>query len=197
MFENRGHLEVICGCMFSGKSEELIRRVRRAQIARRKVQVFKPAIDDRYGIDQVVSHNGSITHAVAVESPAGILDLLEPDTEIVAIDEVQFFDASVIDLCRYLVDDLNLRVILTGLDMSFRGEPFGPMPMLLSEAEEVQKLTAICMVCGEEATRSQRLINGRPAQYDDPIILIGAQEAYEPRCRAHHDVPGRPNTFKE
>lgn len=197
MNDKSGQLEVICGCMFSGKSEELIRRVRRAQIARRKIQVFKPALDDRYGIDQVVSHNGSITRAIAADKPAAILDLLEPDTEIVAIDEAQFFDDSIIDLCRHLVDDLAIRVILTGLDMDFRGEPFGSMPILLAEAESVQKLTAICMVCGEEATRSQRLINDQPAHYEDPIILIGAQEAYEPRCRAHHAVPGRPNTFKE
>lgn len=195
--ENKGHLEVICGCMFSGKSEELIRRVRRAQIARRQVQVFKPAIDNRHGIDQVVSHNGSITHAVAVDKPLNILENIEPGTEIVAIDEVQFFDDSIVDLCRILVDDMKIRVILTGLDLNFRGEPFGPMPVLLAEAEEVQKLTAICMVCGDEATRSQRLINGKPASYDDPIILIGAQEAYEPRCRAHHSVPGRPNSMKD
>jgi thymidine kinase len=174
--------------MFSGKSEELIRRVKRAEIARQKVQVFKPRLDTRYGVDQVSSHSGAHVEAVAVQQAADILRLVQPDTAVVAIDEVQFFDWSISDVCSALADQ-DKRVILAGLDLDFRGEPFGPMPLLMAQAEEVEKLHAICMVCGAPATRTQRLINGAPATYADPVILVGASEAYQARCRKHHEVP--------
>lgn len=190
--EIAGRIEVVCGSMFSGKTEELIRRVRRAQIARQKVQVFKPAIDDRYGVQKITSHNGLFVEAVPVPDAGTILNLVEPETELVAIDEVQFFDWQVAAVCSELANR-GLRVILAGLDLDFRGEPFGPMPLLLALAEEVEKLHAICMVCGHDASRTQRLINGRPASYNDPIILVGASEVYEARCRMHHEVPDRPH----
>jgi len=185
-----GGVEVICGSMFSGKTEELIRRVRRAQIARQKVQVFKPAIDDRYGIEKITSHNGLYVEAIPVPNSARILELVDSDTTVVAIDEVQFFDWQVAMVCNELADR-RVRVIAAGLDMDFRGEPFGPMPLLMSEAEQVDKLQAICVVCGRPATRTQRLINGQPAGYGDPVILVGASEVYEARCRQCHQVPGK------
>jgi thymidine kinase len=192
MQNQRGRIEVICGSMFSGKSEELIRRVRRAQIARQTVQIFKPSLDDRYGADSVNSHDGSAVHAVAIKDPSEIEAQLQPDTTVVAIDEAQFFDASLVNVCRHLAHDRRLRIIIAGLDLDFRGEPFGPMPNLMAEAEQLDKLHAICVVCGSEASRSQRLINGKPANYNDPIILLGAQESYEARCRQCHEVPGFP-----
>ena len=176
--------------MFSGKSEELIRRVKRAVIARRTVQVFKPAIDDRFGVELVRSHDGDSFVARPVRSSAEILPLLSAETTVVGIDEVQFFDPGVVDVVRALVLD-GRRVICAGLDLDFRGEPFGPVPILLALAERVDKLEAICVVCGESATRTQRIVNGVPAFYDDPIIVIGAQEAYEARCRTCHTVPRR------
>ena len=187
---NSGWLEVICGSMFSGKTEELLRRLRRAVIARHNVQLFKPAIDDRYGITTVASHDGAKWEGIVVNAAAEILDLVEPDTHAIAIDEVQFFDDAIIDVCDALALQ-GKRVIVAGLDMDFRGEPFGPMPKLMAKAESVRKLHAICMVCGGEASRTQRLINGRPAYYEDPVILIGAEEAYEARCRGCHQVPRR------
>jgi thymidine kinase len=180
--------------MFSGKTEELIRRVRRAQIAKQKIQVFKPAIDDRYGIEKITSHNGLHVEAVPVPDAQAILARVEPDTTVVAIDEVQFFDWQIAEVVGHLADN-NVRVIVSGLDTDFRGEPFGPMPVLMTEAEQVDKLHAICMVCGMPASRTQRLIDGSPAQYDDPVILVGASEVYEARCRLHHEVPGRPSTL--
>ncbi len=186
-----GWIEVVCGSMFSGKTEELIRRVRRAKIARQKVQVFKPALDTRYSTQKVTSHNGLGTEAVPVESAQAMLSRVEPNTTVVAIDEVQFFGRDVVQACQTLAER-GVRVIVAGLDMDFRGEPFGPMPHLLAEAEQVEKLQAICVVCGAPASRTQRLIDGRPASYDDPIILVGGSESYEARCRLHHEVPGRP-----
>lgn len=188
---NGGWIEVIAGCMFSGKSEELIRRVRRAQIARQRVQVFHHALDERYGTARVASHSGAAIEAVAVRSAVDIAARLLPDTQVVAIDEVQFFDWTVAELASHLADR-GLRVIVAGLDLDFRGEPFGPLPLLMAQAEEVSKLQAICMRCGAPATRTQRLIDGRPAYYEDPIILVGASEVYEARCRACHEVPHRP-----
>lgn len=185
-----GWIEVVCGSMFCGKTEELIRRVRRARIARQKAQVFKPAIDTRYTVEKVTSHNGLDVEAILVESSSAILDRLESDTTVVAIDEVQFFDANIVQVCQTLAGR-GLRVIAAGLDMDFRGEPFGPMPQLMAEAEQVEKLRAICVVCGEPASRTQRLIDGRPAAYDDPIILVGGSESYEARCRLHHHIPRR------
>jgi thymidine kinase len=183
-----GWIEVICGSMFSGKTEELIRRVHRAQIARQKVQVFKPALDTRYAVREVTSHNGMQVEAVAVEHTARLRALIQPDTTVVALDEAQFFDDDVVTLCEELADR-GSRVIVAGLDMDFRGEPFGPMPTLMARAERVDKLQAICLVCGGPASRTQRLINGQPAAYDDPVILVGASEVYEARCRGCHVVP--------
>lgn len=183
----RGRVEVVCGSMFSGKTEELLRRLRRAMIARQKVQVFKPVLDDRYGLRLVKSHNGVSIEAQPVASAAMILEVVAPDTTVVAIDEVQFFDAGLVGVCQQLADE-GRRVICAGLDTDFRGEPFGPMPLLLALAEEVEKLRAICVVCGEPASRTQRLINGQPAAYDDPVVLIGAAEVYEARCRRCHEV---------
>ncbi len=185
-----GWIEVICGSMFSGKTEELLRRLRRARIARQKVQLFKPSIDNRYGVTTVASHDGAKWEGEVISSAVEILERLQPDTLIVAIDEVQFFDEAVVDVCDQLALQ-GKRVIVAGLDLDFRGEPFGPMPALMAKAESVRKLHAICMVCGGEASRTQRLINGTPAYYEDPVVLIGASEAYEARCRGCHEVPHR------
>ncbi len=182
-----GWIEVICGSMFSGKTEELIRRVRRAQIAQQKVQVFKPAIDTRYANREVASHNGVQWKASPVEDITQLRALIEPDTAVIALDEVQFFGDDVVVLCEELACQ-GRRIIVTGLDMDFRGEPFGPMPSLMARAEQVSKLQAICVVCGGPASRTQRIINGQPAAYDDPVILVGADEAYEARCRGCHEV---------
>ena len=186
--QSGGQIEVICGSMFSGKTEELIRRVKRAQIARKRVQVFKPALDARYSVEHVASHDGIRAQAVPVGAADDISALVEPSTEVVAIDEVQFLDSRVVDVCEALAAG-GRRVIVAGLDQDFRGESFGPMPELMARAEHVDKLQAICVICGAPASRTQRLINGRPASYHDPIILVGATEAYEARCRSCHEVP--------
>lgn len=185
-----GQIEIVCGSMFSGKTEELIRRVRRAIIAKQKIQVFKPQVDDRYGINEVTSHNGQNVKAIPLAEAKMILDHIENDTTVVAIDEAQFFDDGIVEVAEILADR-RIRVIVAGLDTDFRGEPFGMMPELMCRAEQVTKLRAICVVCANQATRTQRLVNGEPAYYDDPIILVGAQESYEPRCREHHEVPMR------
>jgi len=185
-----GWIEVICGSMFSGKTEELIRRVRRAQIARQKVQVFKHSLDVRYAAREVASHNGLQLEAVPVENSAQLRALIAPETTVVAIDEGQFFDEGLVSLCEELADR-GLRVIVAGLDLDFRGEPFGPMPQLMARAERVDKLQAICVVCGGPASRTQRLINGQPAAYDDPVIMVGADEVYQARCRGCHQVRRR------
>jgi thymidine kinase len=183
-----GWLEVICGSMYSGKSEELIRRVKRAKIGRLKVQVFKPKIDSRFNIVKVVTHNGDEAEATAVPDSGVLFSLVEEDTQVVAIDEAQFFDKGIIDVCRRLADG-GKRVIVAGLDMDFRGQPFGPTPALLAMAEYVDKLQAICLKCGNPANRTQRLVNGQPAKASEPTILIGASETYEARCRHCHEVP--------
>jgi len=183
-----GWIELICGSMFSGKSEELIRRLVRAEIARQQVQVFKPKLDNRYAPEKVSSHSGQHFQATVVSTATEIETLIAEDTTVVGIDEVQFFDWKIAELCCALADR-GLRVIMAGLDMDFRGEPFGPMPLLMAQAERVDKLQAICMVCGAPASRTQRLIDGRPANYDDPVIMVGASEVYEARCRQHHEVP--------
>ncbi|MGQ9628289.1 MAG: thymidine kinase [Anaerolineae bacterium] len=190
--QRAGWVELICGSMFSGKTEELIRRVKRAQIARQKVQVFKPVIDNRYEVEKVSSHDGMHLDAILVSQAREILNLVEDDTEVVAVDEVQFFDWTIAEVCNALAMK-GVRVILAGLDMDFRGEPFGPVPLLMAEAEKVDKLQAICVVCGAPASRTQRLVNGKPASYDDPVILVGAREVYEARCRHCHEVPGKPS----
>ena len=183
-----GSVEVICGSMFSGKTDELIRRLRRATIARQHVQVFKPAIDFRYAIEAVTSHAGTNYAAIPVKDAEDIRHHLDGDVTVVAIDEAQFFDDDIIPLVDELAAE-KIRVIVAGLDTDFRGEPFGPMPELMARAEHVDKLQAICMVCGEPASRTQRLVNGKPARFNDPVVIVGAAEMYEARCRAHHEVP--------
>jgi len=183
-----GWIEVVCGSMFSGKTEELIRRVKRAVIAKQKVQVFKPGLDTRYVHEKLTAHSGVQFTAMPVATAVDILKNLEPDTEVVAIDEAQFFDSFISEVCNELANR-GLRVIVAGLDMDFRGEPFGPVPVLMAQAERVDKLQAICQSCGAPASRTQRLINGKPASYDDPVILVGAEEVYEARCRMCHRVP--------
>lgn len=188
--KDHGWIEVIVGPMFSGKSEELIRRINRARIARQKVQVFKHCIDDRYAVDHVVSHNGVKVEAIKIPKAEDILKYLDEDAFVIAIDEVQFFDQKVVDICVRLADQ-GKRVIAAGLDQDFKGEAFGPTPALMAAAEFVDKIQAICIKCGNPATRTQRLINGKPASYNDPIILVGATESYEARCRKCHEVPGK------
>lgn len=187
VLHRKGWIEVIAGPMFSGKSEELIRRVRRALIARQRVLVFKPRLDDRYHASHVVSHDGERVEAISVERAAEMEAHLAPLPQVVAVDEVQFLDRGFLDLAERLAQ-AGVRVIAAGLDLDFRGEPFGIMPELLARAEFVEKLTAICPRCGAPATRTQRLVDGKPARYTDPVILVGAMERYEPRCRACHQV---------
>jgi len=188
MRHHTGSIEVVCGSMFSGKTDELIRRLVRATIAKQKVQVFKPAIDVRYAAEKVTSHAGADYSAIPVEKAADIRERVDEDTTVVAIDEAQFFDPEVVDVAQELAER-GVRVIVAGLDMDFRAEPFGPMPTLMAKAEKVDKLHAICMTCGNEASRTQRLVNGKPARYDDPVVIVGASELYEARCREHHKVP--------
>ena len=188
MHHTHGSIEVVCGSMFSGKTDELIRRLIRATIAKQKVQVFKPAIDIRYAVEKVTSHAGANYEATPVASAAEIYEKLDKDTTVVGIDEAQFFDLEIASIAQELAAR-EIRVIVAGLDMDFRGEPFGPMPLILAQAERVDKLHAICMVCGDDASRTQRLVNGKPARYDDPVVIVGASELYEARCRAHHEVP--------
>ena len=186
-----GWIEVIAGVMFSGKSEELIRRVRRAIIARKRVQVFKSHLDGRYsGIYAISSHDGRSAEAVPVDSSAQIAQCLDPMAQVIAIDEAQFLDDAIVDLTASLAAR-GRRVILAGTDTDFRGEPFGPMPQLMAVAEVVDKLHAICVLCGSPASRNQRLVEGRPARYDSPVIQVGGTESYEARCRACHQVPRR------
>lgn len=191
VMNHKGWVEVICGSMFSGKSEELIRRVRRVQFAKQQIVVFKPQIDNRYSDEAVVSHNGTSYTAIPISQSTDIFKYIQTDTDVIAIDEVQFFDSEIVRVIQHLADS-GYRVIAAGLDQDFRGEPFGQMPELMAIAESVTKLQAVCTICGSPASRTQRLINGKPASYDDPIILVGASEAYEARCRHHHEVPKSP-----
>ncbi|MFU1716004.1 thymidine kinase [Bacillus velezensis] len=188
IMKQSGWLELICGSMFSGKSEELIRRVKRATYAKQEVKVFKPAIDNRFSEEAVVSHNGTSMTSHVISSSAEIWDHISESTDVIAVDEVQFFGESIIGDLSSLADK-GYRVIAAGLDMDFRGEPFGVVPNLMAVAESVTKLQAVCSVCGSPASRTQRLIDGKPASYDDPVILVGASESYEARCRHHHKVP--------
>jgi thymidine kinase len=186
-----GWIEVVCGSMFSGKSEELMRRLRRAQIARQKVAVYKPKLDNRYHDTDVVSHNGTRFAARPVETSMEILRLCG-EADVIGIDEAQFFDPQVVEVAVRLANS-GKRVILAALDLDFKNEPFGPIPELLAVAEFVDKLQAICQCCGGPGTRTQRLIEGRPASADEPVIKVGASESYEPRCRACHELPtGKP-----
>lgn len=188
----------VSGSMFSGKTETLIRLITRAEYANQKVQVFKPIIDDRWGKTEMVrSHSGSEHTAIPVYSSTEILKRLLPDTKLVAIDEAQFFDEEIVSVIEELLAR-DIEVIFAGLPTDFRGEPFGPMPILLAKADEITRLTAICThsendkICGEPATKTQRFVNGQPANYHDPIILIGAEERYAARCPDHHLIPGKP-----
>ncbi|MGM0445370.1 MAG: thymidine kinase [Bacillota bacterium] len=188
---NSGWIEVITGPMYSGKSEELIRRIRRVKIAKKNVKVFKPIIDNRFSNDNVVSHSGDSIEAIPVDHPEELYDRLDVDTEVVAIDEIQFFSEEIVEIIESLADD-GMRVIVAGLDRDFKNEPFTPVPELLARAEYIEKLHAICLQCGDPATRTQRLIDGEPASYNDPLILIGATENYEARCRSCHEVKDKP-----
>lgn len=186
-----GWIEVVSGVMFSGKSEELLRRVRRALIAQRQVQVFKSHLDDRYGgVFTVSSHDGHKAEAIPISSSVQIAEAVRPKVDVVAIDEAQFLDMGVVKVANALADR-GIRVIVAGTDMDFRGEPFGPIPQLLAIAEKVDKLHAICVKCGDLATRNQRLIDGKPAPAEGPTIQIGGSESYEARCRRCHEVPAR------
>ncbi len=180
-----GWIEVVCGSMFSGKTEELIRRLKRAQIGRLKVQCFKPIIDDRYSKDHIMSHDSSRILSLPVDKPWHILEKVEDNTRVVGIDEAQFFDESLVEVCQKLANR-GVRVILAGLDMDYRGQPFEPMPRLLAVAEYVTKLSAICLSCGGPASRTQRLITS------DERITVGSKEMYEARCRSCHDINDTP-----
>ncbi len=183
-----GHIEVITGSMFSGKTEELIRRLERAKIAEQKVEVFKPAIDDRYGEEEIGSHAGSKWKAKVVQENENLREKVSDiDADVVAFDEANFFSSELVDVCQELADD-GTRVIVTGIDQNFRGEPFEPVPELMASAEYIEKLRAICQVCGSPATRNQRLIDGEPAHVDDPEVVVGADEKYEARCRHCHEL---------
>lgn len=173
--------------MFAGKSEELIRRIKRLEYAKKKTLVFKPSIDLRYSANEVVSHSNLKTKSIAIKESKEILDYVDSSTFAIAVDEVQFLDKDIIYLAQKLALK-GIRVILGGLDTDFRGEPFPITASLMTIAEDVLKLTAICVVCGAPATKTQRIINGKPAHYSDPIIKVGAAEAYEPRCRHCHQV---------
>lgn len=191
----KGFIEVVCGPMFAGKTEELIRRIKRLEYAKQKVLVFKPSLDNRYDAKQeIVSHNLSKKPSIVVENSDDILSYIEEGVDAVVIDEAQFFDEGIVLIAETLADQ-GIRVIVGGLDRDFRGEPFGSMPKLLAIAEFVTKLTAICVVSGLPATRTQRIIDGKPAHYDDETILVGAKESYEPRARRYHEVPGKPKAY--
>lgn len=186
-----GWIEVIAGVMFSGKSEELIRRLRRAIIARKRVQVFKSHLDARYaGIYSVSSHDGRTVEAIPADNSAQIAVRIDPMAHVIAIDEAQFLDDAIVPLVTSLAGR-GRRVILAGTDTDFRGEPFGPMPALMAIAEVVDKLHAICVLCGGPASRNQRLIGGHPAPYDSPTIMVGSAESYEARCRMCFSPPRR------
>lgn len=193
---NKGWIEVISGCMFAGKTEELIRRIKVLEFAKQNILVFKPRVDNRYSDTMVASHAGSKVESIVIDKAMDIMWYVKPDTEVVAIDEVQFLDDSIVDVCNELANR-GLRVMCAGLDMDFRAEPFGVMPKLITQAEFVTKLTAVCNKCGAPATRTQRIINGEPARYDDPIILVGANEAYEARCRHCHIVVDKPSLLNK
>ena len=186
-----GWIEVVTGVMFSGKSEELLRRVRRAMIAKKRVQVFKSHLDNRYsGVFAVSSHDGRTAEALPVDSARQISLRLDPAAQVIAIDEAQFLDDDIVSLATELANR-GRRVIVAGIETDFRGEPFGPMPKLMAVAELVDKLHAICVICGNPASRNQRLIDGAPAPYDSPVILVGGRDTYEARCRHCHEVPKR------
>lgn len=187
-YPKRGSIEVICGPMFSGKSEELIRRLRRAKIAKQEIVVFKPKLDTRRGVDKITSHNGAHIEAIPVDELSAITAYLqEHPTYVIGFDEVQFFPHGIIAIIYQLVQK-GKRIIMAGLDLDFRGIPFGPMPTLLAIADQVTKLQAICTECGNDAYHTQRLVNNQPARFDDPLIQLGAQETYQARCRNCYSI---------
>lgn len=190
-----GYIEVIAGCMFAGKTEELIRRINTLKYANKEILVFRIAMDTRYSETEIVSHSGTKVPAISVSKSQEILDHVKPSTDVVAIDEVQFFDDEIVQVCDYLAMR-GVRVMVAGLDMNFKGEPFGVIPSLMTTSEFVTKLTAVCTICGAPATRTQRLVNGAPANYNDPVVLVGASEHYEARCRHDHIVVGKPQIKK-
>jgi thymidine kinase len=194
--QKNGWIEVITGPMFAGKTEELLRRVKRLEYAKQNIVVFKPLIDNRYAENEVVSHNENRTRSVNISQAKEIFEYVDKNTDVVAIDEVQFLDEEAVKIIEFLADK-GIRVIVSGLDREFRGEPFTFMPKLLAVAEYVTKLTAVCVQCGAPATRTQRIVNGKPARYNDPIVLIGAEESYEARCRKCHKVYRAPKPYRE
>lgn len=189
--DSKGSLELICGSMFSGKSEELIRRLKRADFAKQNLLVFKHSLDDRSTIEYVVSHGGTKLKAIPIGKPEEIVELTSQNVTVVGIDEVQFFEKDIIPVICHLIE-LGKRVIVAGLDLDFRGKPFGPIPTLMAVADKVTKLKAICIHCGDDAHFTQRLVNGQPAKHDDPLIVIGAEEQYQARCRSCHKIDKMP-----
>ena len=188
-----GFLEVITGPMFAGKTTELIKRVERQAFAKRKVAIFKPSIDDRYSRSDVVAHNGLKYRAFVVPTSEEGVELIRKVTlregyEVIGVDEAQFFPMSIVEALNRLADE-GVYVIVSGLNLDFKGDPFPVMKELLVRADNIVYLTAVCTVCGRPATRSQRLINGKPAPRDSPVVLVGGSESYEARCRLHHEVP--------
>jgi thymidine kinase len=179
---HKGHLEIICGPMFSGKSEELIRRLKRTKIAKKSTVVFKPSIDVRRGVNYVTSHDGSKIPAFPIDNAMMIPDLVADEIEVIGIDEAQFLSHELIDVVLELTEK-GKYVIIAGLNLDFRAVPFGPMPTLMALADTVTKLSAICILCGDEAFFSQRLVNEKPAKYNDPLVKVGASESYQARCR--------------
>lgn len=184
---NMGSIEIICGPMFAGKTEELVRRIKRMEYAKKRFVVFKPEIDDRYSEKEIVSHSNLRWDAISIKKSMEIYQYVTADINCVVIDEVQFFDEDVVRIVEDLANR-GLRVICAGLDQDFKSEPFGVVPELLAKADFVTKLTAICSVCGAPATKTQRIVNGKPASIDEKQILVGANESYEPRCRRCHVV---------
>ena len=191
MPRRKGDIEVICGSMFSGKTEELLRRLRLARVAGQRTQLFKPVIDDRYSSDSEVTHDGTPSQgATNADDALDLLAKVEPGSNVVGVDEAHFFDDRLVDVCIYLAQ-WGKRVVAAGLDQDYRGNPFRPMPRLMAVAADVTKMHAICIVCKRRASRTQRLINGQPARIDSPLILIGGKESYEARCSHCHSVPGK------
>jgi len=193
--KTQGKLEVICGPMFSGKSEELIRRLRRAMIAKQRVIAFKHSLDDRQEIEYIASHDGRKIKAHPIDKAKQILKLITPDVDVIGIDEISFFNYTIVSIIHQLISK-GTHVIAAGFERDFRGLPMGCMPTLMALADSVTKLHAICAICGKDAQFSQRIINGKPAKYDEPTIVIGAQECYQARCRDCH-VIDKPLTFKQ
>lgn len=198
--KSKGRLEVVCGSMFSGKTEELLRRLKRAEFAKQNVLTIKHGIDKRRNMcaASVVSHQGNQRVAVIIDGVAeNVQDILNlsRDVDVIGIDEIQFFPVQVVDVICNLIEQ-GKRVIVAGLDLDFRGEPFGIVPILLSIADEVLKLKAICVVCGKDAQHTQRMVNGNPAKYSDPLILVGAEECYEARCRNCFRIDRKPSLIQ-